>query len=87
MPTKKDAWDALGNVYFKKGDLDASRKCFETSLEQDDNDKEILRNLSMVCRRCMASDDQQRKANYQRSIQLATKAIGLDMKDAQSWCK
>jgi len=33
MPTKKDAWDALGNVYFKKGDVEASKKCFETSLE------------------------------------------------------
>ena len=33
MPTKKVAWDALGDVYFKKGDLEASKKCFETSLE------------------------------------------------------
>ena len=51
MPTKKSAWDALGNVYFKKGDLDASKKCFDTSIEQDENDTEILRNLSIVCRR------------------------------------
>jgi len=50
MPTKKEAWEALGHVYWKKGDLLASRKCYEGSLEQDDNNKEVLRNLSMVCR-------------------------------------
>jgi len=50
MPTKKEAWDALGHVYWKKSDLVASRKCFEGSLEQDENNKEVLRNLSMVCR-------------------------------------
>lgn len=56
MPTKKAAWDALGNVYFKKGDFEASKKCFETSIEQDENDTEILRNLSIVCRRCPTND-------------------------------
>lgn len=33
MPTKKEAWDALGHVYWKKSDLVASKKCFEGSLE------------------------------------------------------
>lgn len=33
VPTKKEAWDALGNVYWKKNDLAACRKCFEGSLE------------------------------------------------------
>lgn len=50
QPTKKEAWDALGHVYWKKNDLTASRKCFEGSLEQDENNKETMRNLSMVCR-------------------------------------
>ena len=50
MPTKKEAWDALGHVYWKKSDLANSRKCFEGSLEQDENNKEVLRSLSMVCR-------------------------------------
>lgn len=36
MPTKKEAWDALGHVYWKKQDLHQSKKCFEGSLEQDD---------------------------------------------------
>lgn len=32
QPTKREAWDALGHVYWKKNDLAASRKCFESSL-------------------------------------------------------
>ena len=50
IPTKRDAWDALGHVYWKKNDLEQSYKCFESSLEQDDTNIEILRNMSMVCR-------------------------------------
>lgn len=36
MPAKTEAWDALGHVYWKKQDLEASRKCFEGSLEQNE---------------------------------------------------
>ena len=50
IPTKREAWDALGHVYWKKNDLDASKNCFENSLEQEPNNREILRNLSMVYR-------------------------------------
>lgn len=87
QPTKKEAWDALGHVYWKKNDLDASRKCFEGSLEHEENNKETLRSLSMVCRQIKVEDEKKRKENFALSIQLANKAVGLDMKDAQSWCK
>jgi hypothetical protein len=50
MPTRKEAWDALGHVYWKKQDLNQARKCFEGSLEQDDRNGNALRNLSMVIR-------------------------------------
>ena len=82
MPTKKEAWDALGHVYWKKNDLEQSAKCFESSLEQDDKNIEILRNLSMVCRQIKTTDESKRKANFARSIELATKAVSLDMKDS-----
>lgn len=87
MPTKTEAWDALGHVYWKKQDLVASRKCFEGSLEQDDNNIEVLRNLSMVCRQIQEPEEKKRIENFALSIQLATKACGLNMKDSQSWCK
>lgn len=87
QPTKREAWDALGHVYWKKNDLAASKKCFESSLEQDQKNKECLRNLSMVCRQQQEKDETLRRANFKLSIQMATKACFLDMKDSQSWCK
>jgi len=42
QPTKKEAWDALGHVYWKKADLPASKKCFESSLEQDSKNVQVL---------------------------------------------
>jgi len=33
LPTKQEAWDALGHVYWKKRDLVQAKKCFEGSLE------------------------------------------------------
>lgn len=50
MPTKIEAWDALGHVYWKKQDIHQSKKCFEGSLEQDEKNAQALRNLSMVYR-------------------------------------
>jgi len=56
IPTKREAWDALGHVYWKKCDLPASKNCFESSLEQEPNNAEILRNLSMVLRQLHTDD-------------------------------
>jgi len=39
LPTKREAWDALGHVYWKKNDLVASKNCFESSLEQEPNNR------------------------------------------------
>jgi len=50
MPSKVEAWDALGHVYWKKGDLSAAKKCFEGSLDLEEKNKEILCKLSMVVR-------------------------------------
>lgn len=75
QPTKKEAWSALGHVYWKKNDLPASRKCFEGCLEHDETNIDVLRNLSMVCRQIQETDEKKRKDNYALSIKLATQAI------------
>ena len=56
IPTNREAWDALGQVYWKKNDLAAAKNCFESSLEQEPNNREILRNLSMVLRQIPTTD-------------------------------
>lgn len=68
MPTKKEAWDALGHVYWKKNDLQASRKCFEGSLEQDEENRDTLRSLSQVCRQISETDEKKRRENFALSI-------------------
>lgn len=91
MPSKKEAWDALGHVYWKKNDLHQAKKCFEGSLENDDKNAEALRHLSMVCRQLQTNaageklDAEERKKNFQQSIAMAKKAVALNLTDSQSW--
>lgn len=93
MPSKAEAWEALGHVYWKKRDLEQAKKTFEGSLEQDENNKVAMRNLSMVYRMLEKSstnptepiDAEEKKANFAKSIELAKAAIKLDMGDSQSW--
>lgn len=82
LPSKHEAWDALGHTYWKKRDLAAAKKCFEGSLEQNDKNKDALRHLSMVLRMQEEPNAEQKKKNYVESIQLATKAVSLDLGDA-----
>ena len=68
MPSKFEAWDALGHVYWKKRDLSGAKKCFEGSLEQNENNKDALRHLSMVLRMSEEPNAETKKKNYQLSI-------------------
>jgi Tfp pilus assembly protein PilF len=82
LPSKYEAWDALGHTYWKKRDLAGARKCFEGSLEQNENNKDALRHLSMVLRMIDEPNAETKKQNYQQSIQLANKSVGLDLGDS-----
>lgn len=64
LPNKYEAWDALGHVYWKKRDLALAKKCFEGSLEQNANNKQALRHLSMVLRMIEEPDASLKKKNY-----------------------
>ena len=68
LPSKYEAWDALGHVYWKKRDLAGAKKCFEGSLEQNENKKDALRHLSMVLRMSEEPVAELKKKNYQLSI-------------------
>lgn len=85
LPSKYEAWDALGHTYWKKRDLAQAKKCFEGSLENNDKNKDALRHLSMVLRMIDEPNPDQKKMNYVDSIQLANKAVYLDLGDSQSW--
>jgi len=42
--------NALGHVYWKKRDFENSILCYRKSIEENPNDKNALRSLSMVIR-------------------------------------
>ncbi len=85
MPTKSEAWDALGHVYWKKKDLEQAKKCFEGCLQQNEKDILAMRHLSMVLRQMQHKDIDSRLGAFKESIGLATKAVGLDLQDSMSW--
>jgi cytochrome c-type biogenesis protein CcmH/NrfG len=85
MPSKHEAWDALGHVYWKKGDLANSKKSFETSLELDDKNKGTLCQLSMVVRQAREENLEKRRENFAQSIAYAKQAVNLDLADSNSW--
>ncbi|GAB2280009.1 hypothetical protein Dimus_014646 [Dionaea muscipula] len=82
-PSLADAWLSLGNCFWKKGDLPSAKNCFTLALSKGPN-KKILSQLSMLERK-MAQGSENPAENVEESIQHAKEAIGLDVKDGNSW--
>lgn len=83
-PKHVEGWNNLGECFWKKNDMDQAKSCFESALEIKEN-KESLRSLSMLLRRIGAASELERKANIVESLDLAKKAIKLDLTDGHSW--
>ena len=60
-PSLVDAWNALGNLYWKKADLKGSKSCFVAALAQKKN-AVSLRCLSMILRATKPETPQERSA-------------------------
>ncbi|KAL8143248.1 hypothetical protein V2J09_016280, partial [Rumex salicifolius] len=84
-PSLSDAWLCLGNCLWKKGDLSSAKNCFTMALSKGPN-KNILCQLSMLERK-MAQGAENEAELVDESIQYAKKAIALDVKDGNTWCK
>lgn len=86
-PSAVAAWNALGQLYWRKPDLAAARNCFEGALRQQRN-AVSLRCLSMVMRNAPAAGgegDAERHARLERAAELAKEAVGMDVADGHSW--
>lgn len=83
-PTLVDAWNQLGEVYWKKGDITTARTCFVGALNHCKN-KVSLRNLSMVLRQVPCEDEEERSKNVMESVKHAKEAVQMDVKDGMSW--
>jgi tetratricopeptide (TPR) repeat protein len=96
-----DAWNYLGECYWKKRDFEMCKNCFEQSLNIQKN-KLSLRGMSMVLRQLInvpsnkeqlqANNNNQQLAKYEHvknlleeSIKYAKDSLQLDPKDGMSW--
>ncbi|XP_045192909.1 tetratricopeptide repeat protein 5-like isoform X3 [Mercenaria mercenaria] len=82
-PKLVEAWNHLGELYWKKGDINNAKNCFSGALTHSKN-KISLRNLSMVLRQLNVSAEE-RVAKVEESVEKAKEAVQMDIKDGQSW--
>ncbi|XP_061403068.1 tetratricopeptide repeat protein 5 [Lethenteron reissneri] len=84
-PALVDAWNELGDVYWKKGDVAAATSCLEGALAHCRN-KVSLRSLSMLLRQQPNSEQRQDPARLvMDSVAHAKDAVAMDTGDGTSW--
>ncbi|KAM3940276.1 tetratricopeptide repeat protein 5 [Leptodactylus fuscus] len=83
-PGSVEAWNQLGEVYWKKMDVSAAQTCFLGALNHCKN-KVSLRNLSMVMRQRRSQDPDENSRNIMDSVKHAKQAVQMDTKDGTSW--
>ncbi|XP_075768089.1 tetratricopeptide repeat protein 5 [Pelodiscus sinensis] len=83
-PELVEAWNQLGEAYWKKGDIPAAHTCFSGALGHRKN-KASLQNLSMVLRQLRAESAEQRAQNVMDSVRQAKLAVQMDVRDGRSW--
>ncbi|XP_012218784.1 tetratricopeptide repeat protein 5-like [Linepithema humile] len=83
-PKLIEAWNELGECYWKNNDIKQAKNCFVGALQHDRN-KVSLRNLSMVLRQEQTSTVEQRIKNIQEGVEYAKEAVKFDTTDGISW--
>ncbi|PNF35240.1 Tetratricopeptide repeat protein 5 [Cryptotermes secundus] len=83
-PKHVDAWNELGDCYWKKDDIEEAKNCFSGALFHARN-KVSLRNLSMILRQEKVASAQQRSDNILKGVTYAKEAVQLDTNDGMSW--
>lgn len=82
-PQLTQAWNQLGECFWKKNDLNAALNCFEGAIKHQIN-KISLRNASMVMRQ-IGSNNDERLENLMKSLEKAKEAVKCDVDDGISW--
>ncbi len=89
-PKNVDAWNCLGECFWKKQDYITAKSCFEGALKQG-RESSTLRLLSILLRQIrpaattVKEQIEKAKQNINESIKIAKEAVALDFKDAESW--
>ncbi|XP_055990042.1 tetratricopeptide repeat protein 5 [Sorex fumeus] len=83
-PELVEAWNQLGEVYWKKGDVAAAHTCFSGALTHCKN-KVSHQNLSMVLRQLRTDSGDEHSRHVMDSVQQAKLAVQMDIHDGRSW--
>ncbi|XP_016892318.1 tetratricopeptide repeat protein 5 [Cynoglossus semilaevis] len=83
-PRLYEAWNILGEQYWKKEDLVKAKNYFEGALQKSKN-KVSLRSLSMLLRQLPVADSNTYGKMVLESVDLARQAVQLDVTDGTSW--
>ncbi|XP_021916579.1 tetratricopeptide repeat protein 5-like isoform X2 [Zootermopsis nevadensis] len=83
-PKLVEAWNELGECYWKKDNFEEAKNCFSGALLHARN-KVSLRNLSMILRQEKVASAQQRSDNIEKGVAYAKEAVQLDPNDGTSW--
>ncbi|XP_019865803.1 tetratricopeptide repeat protein 5 [Aethina tumida] len=85
-PKLMEAWNELGESYWKKDDLVEAKNCFKRVAEYDPNKNKVaLRNLSMLVRQEVTSNAEERKQSVEKGLAYAKEAVQVDPQDGVSW--
>ncbi|XP_044003757.1 tetratricopeptide repeat protein 5-like isoform X2 [Aphidius gifuensis] len=83
-PKLIDAWNELGECYWKNDDIEQAKNCFVGALPHGRN-KTSLRNLSMVLRQELVNTHKQKIDNVMQGVEYAKEAVSMDTTDGTSW--
>ncbi|CAH1106333.1 unnamed protein product [Psylliodes chrysocephalus] len=83
-PKLVDAWNELGECYWKNDELKKSINCFEGALKEKKN-KHSLRSLSMLVRQESSKTRDEKVKNIEKGLNYAREAVQLDPQDGLSW--
>jgi len=83
-PSFVEAWNELGESYWKRNQVSNAQNCFEGALTHREN-KISLRNLSIVMRQKQTGSHEERVRNIERGLSKAREAVQLDTGDGISW--
>ncbi|XP_076983454.1 tetratricopeptide repeat protein 5 [Tamandua tetradactyla] len=83
-PELVEAWNQLGEVYWKKGDVASAHTCFSGALTHCKN-KISLQNLSMVLRQLRTESGDEHSRHVMDSVRQAKLAVQMDIHDGRSW--
>ena len=82
-PQLTEAWNQLGECYWKRGDNHSALNCFESALKHEIS-KISLRNASMVLRQ-LGNTAEEKNSNVVKSLEKAKQALECDISDGISW--